>query len=215
MNISDFAGAIFDLDGTLTNNMGLHRRALGMFAAHHRLDHVTDELLLSMGGWRNSEIFPALFGRSLALEEFTGYDEHKEQLYRELAAGELAALPGLAALLDELARQGLPAAPATSAPAANVAFSLAALGLEGRFAAVVLGSEVPAGKPAPDIFLEAARRLGVPPERCVGFEDSYAGIEALKSAGMYCVALSTTLSGQELRAHDMADLIVEDFTALL
>jgi beta-phosphoglucomutase-like phosphatase (HAD superfamily) len=65
-------------------------------------------------------------------------------------------------------------------------------GLDKVFRAVVYGDDIPHGKPAPDIYLEAARRLGVPPKRCLGIEDSGNGVRALHNAGMLIVAAPTT-----------------------
>ena len=87
-------------------------------------------------------------------------------------------------------------------------------GRDARFAAITLGDEVPRGKPAPDIFLETARRLDQPPDRCVVFEDSLAGIAAARAAGMRCIALATTHSVADLRAA-APDLVVADYDELL
>ena len=86
-----------------------------------------------------------------------------------------------------------------------------ALKTEGVFAAIVSGDDVTRGKPAPDIFLKAAERIGLPPEECVVFEDAPAGVEAARSAGMRVVGVLTTHDPHDLRR---ADLLVEEFTAI-
>jgi len=81
---------------------------------------------------------------------------------------------------------------ATSAPAPNVTHTLAELGLAGAFPIIVRGDQVPRGKPAPDVFIEAARQLGVAPADCLVFEDAPMGIAAAQAAGMPVVALTTS-----------------------
>ncbi|HWQ14765.1 MAG TPA: HAD family phosphatase [Roseiflexaceae bacterium] len=214
MVIEDFDAAIFDMDGTLTDNMHLHAEAFVVFGRRYELAAPAPEVAAGLVGKRNREILPVLFGRALSDDEIERYAEEKERIYHELM-GAIAPVPGLLRLLDLLDARGMPAGLATSAPRINVEPMLRALGLEGRFASLTLGEEVPRGKPAPDIFLEAARRLDVPPERCLVFEDAYSGVAAAKAAGMRCVALATTHTAAELRANTAADLIVRDYEEFL
>jgi HAD superfamily hydrolase (TIGR01509 family) len=96
----------------------------------------------------------------------------------------IATKPGLLELLTFVEQQGLPVAIATSTEAAYTAFSLRKAGLDGRFPVIVTGDQVQRGKPAPDIYLEAARRLDRDAAECVALEDSEAGILAASGAGM-------------------------------
>ena len=208
--------ALFDLDGTLVDNTGFHARAFRSFRETHGLPPEGAGARARFGGRRNSEIFAELFGRPLASDELRRYEEEKESLYRELSRGGLVAVPGLPELLDRLEALGVPCALATSAPEANVDHSLEELGLVGRFPCVVLGDEVAWGKPHPDVFLEAARRLGADPSGCLAFEDAPMGVAAVQAAGARCVALATTLSRAELLALEPPpDLVVEDYRELL
>jgi beta-phosphoglucomutase family hydrolase len=211
--MSEFTAAIFDMDGTLLNNMPLHVRAFRVFIERYGLRPPPPEAAARLIGKRNSEIMPVLFERSLTPEEVARYSREKEQIYRDMLAG-VAPLPGLLRFLDMLEQQQVRIGLATSAPRENVAPTLTALGVADRFSVITLGEEVPHGKPAPDIFLEAARRLGQPANRCVVFEDSHAGIAAARAAGMRCIALATTHSADELRAA-APDLIVADYNELL
>ena len=207
---------IFDLDGTIVDNMALHAEAFGAFALHHGLPPITAADRARLDGRRNSEIFPVLFGRDMPREEWLGYEEQKESLYRELSRGRLAPLDGLDTLLAALAERGLPAALATSAPEPNVTHTLAELGLAASFACIVRGDQVPQGKPAPDVFLAAARQLGVAGERCLVFEDAPMGIAAARAAGMRCIALTTSFSAATLLANGTApDATYADFAAYL
>jgi HAD superfamily hydrolase (TIGR01509 family) len=207
---------IFDLDGTVVDNMALHAEAFGQFGRRYGLPPLTPADRARIDGRRNSEIFPDLFGRPVAREEWMAYEVEKETLYRELSHGRLTPMPGLTTLLDRLGACGIAAALATSAPAPNVTHTLEQIGLEGAFDPIVRGDEVAHGKPAPDVFLEAARRLGVEPQLCLVFEDAPMGITAARAAGMRVVALATSFPESALRdLPDAPDVICRDFTAFL
>jgi HAD superfamily hydrolase (TIGR01509 family) len=183
---------IFDIDGTIVDNMHLHAEAFAVFAERHGLPPLTQDDRARLDGRRNSEIFPILFKRDVPRDEWLAYEHEKEGLYRELSRGRLSPMNGLHRLIDQLERDGIPMALATSAPKLNVTHTLAELALSDAFPIIVRGDEVARGKPAPDVFIEAARRLGVAPADCLVFEDAPMGIEAAQAAGMRVVALTTS-----------------------
>jgi len=183
---------IFDIDGTLVDNMHLHAEAFALFAERHSLPPLTKDDRARLDGRRNSEIFPILFNRDVPRDEWLAYEHEKEGLYRELSRGRLAPLRGLHELIEQLRADRIPMALATSAPKPNVVHTLAELELASAFPVIVRGDEVARGKPAPDVFIEAARRLGVDPAVCLVFEDAPMGIEAAQAAGMKVVALTTS-----------------------
>lgn len=209
-------GVVFDLDGTLTDNMDLHMDAFGVFARRHGLPPLTLATRARLDGKRNRDIFPILFGRPLSEGELHALSDEKESLYRELSRGRLRPLAGLHDLLAALERRGVPAAVATAAPALNVPHTLGELGLLERLAHVVRSEEVPHGKPHPDVFLAAAGRIGVAPEACLAFEDAPIGLVAARAAGMVCVAVTTSFSAADFGAHGAEpDAAVRDFTEFL
>ncbi|MGE3273983.1 MAG: HAD family hydrolase [Vicinamibacterales bacterium] len=189
---------IFDLDGTLVDNMALHAEAFAVFATRHGLPPLTHEDRARLDGRRNSEIFPILFGRELPREEWQAYEAEKESLYREVSRGRLAPMPGLRDLLDRLAAAGIRMAVATSAPEPNVLHTLAEIGLPGAFPIVVRGDQVGRGKPAPDVFIAAADALACPAAACLVFEDAPMGITAARAAGMPVVAVTTSFTASHL-----------------
>jgi beta-phosphoglucomutase len=193
---------VFDLDGTLVDNMDLHAEAFGRFCTRHGLPAVTPESRARFDGRRNRDIFPELFGRTLADDELRAFTDEKEGLYRELSRGALAPLPGLLELLDRLDRAAIPVALATSAPAENVEHTLRELRLDERLTRVVRSDLVARGKPHPDVFLAAAALLGVPPESCLAFEDAPMGVRAARAAGMRCVAVTTSFPPAAFAAQD-------------
>ena len=208
--------AIFDLDGTVVDNMFLHAEAFAVFAERHGLPPLTPADRAKLDGRRNSEIFPVLFGREMAREEWLAYEHEKEALYREVSRGRLRLVAGLPALLDRLQAERIAVALATSAPELNVVHTLGEIGLAGAFPTVVRGDQVPQGKPAPDVFIEAARQLALPAPACVVFEDAPMGVAAARAAGMPVVGVTTSFSAEQFAALDDApDLAVRDFDEFL
>jgi len=209
-------GFIFDLDGTIVDNMPHHIRAFDIFLERHGLPALTCEMRARIDGKRNRDIFPLIFGRALGDEDIRRFADEKERLYRELSRGRLTPHRGFVTLLDAIDTYGLPVALATSAPAENVEHTLAELGLRDRLRAVMRSDLVPQGKPHPDVFLGAARLLGVPAPECVAFEDAPMGVVAAKAAGMTCIALTTNFSVDALHAHDaVPHYAVADFEEYL
>ena len=209
-------GVVFDLDGTLTDNMVWHAEAFGLFLRRHGLPEMTMAMRQRLDGKRNSEIFPILFERELTIDELRAFAEEKESAYRELSRARLQPLPGALALLERLAARGIGVAVATSAPEKNVAHTLSAIGLADRIGVITRSDAVPRGKPFPDVFLGAARELGVAPESCLAFEDAPVGVAAARSAGMRCAAITSTFSAETLAASDLPpDAAYRDFEAYL
>ncbi len=206
-------GAVFDLDGTMVDNMRWHARAwIALVRAHAsdpRSDAEIESFLYAQAGMKNEELIPLLVpgGDVAALEE------EKEAFYRKLYAPVLAPVPGLIPLLDSLRSCGVKLAVATSAAQANRDLVLDGLMLRPRFDAIVGAEHVRRGKPAPDIFLAAAEKLGVPPSDCIAFEDAPKGVQAAVAAGMQCAGLTTTSSEADLRAAG-ARWVAQDFTQL-
>jgi HAD superfamily hydrolase (TIGR01509 family) len=209
-------GVIFDLDGTIVDNMAIHAEAFAIFAERHGLPPLTLDDRRRLDGRRNRDIFPDLFGRPLPDGDLRTFADEKESLYRTLSRGRLSPLPGFLRLLARLEARRTPVAIATSAPPDNVRHTLAELGLAARLTCVVRSDEVPRGKPFPDVFLASADRLGVAPARCVAFEDAPAGIAAARAAGMQSVAVTTSFGPEVFRAAAVgADVVVRDFEEFL
>jgi beta-phosphoglucomutase len=208
--------AIFDLDGTIVDNMPVHADAFAIFVERHGLAPLTLDRRKRLDGRRNRDIFPDLFGRPLNDAEQLAFAEEKEALYRQLSAGRLVPANGLVRLLDCLSAQAIPVAVATSAPPDNVSHTLDELGLTSRFTCIVRSDQVPRGKPYPDVFLAAAERLGVPAADCVAFEDAPIGIIAARDAGMTTVAVGSSFSADVFLAPEVgADVVVMDFEEYL
>lgn len=209
--IDHFKAAIFDMDGTMINNMAYHKKAWQEFLKRHGIALTEDEFRHKISGKKNDQIFELVFGRKLTKDEELQYTEEKESLYRELFKPDIAEIAGLTNLIAALHAKGIKTAIATTAPAKNRDFALKELGLEGKFE-VILGDEhVSQGKPHPEIYELTAQKLGLKTEDCLVFEDSPPGVASGKSAGMTVVGILSSHTVSEL--HD-ADFTVDDFTQI-
>lgn len=208
--------AIFDVDGTIVDNMDWHARAFDAFVRRHGLPEMTLETRRQTDGKRNREIFPMLFGRDLSAEELIAFEDEKEGMYRDISTAGLSPMAGLVTLLDRLDAASIPVALATSAPEANVEHTLREIGLADRLRVIARGDQVKRGKPAPDVFLFAASLLGVAPETCLAFEDAPLGIASARNAGMRCVGITSTFPAETLLASNPPpDAAYADFEAYL
>ncbi|MFY0581071.1 HAD family hydrolase [Cystobacter fuscus] len=210
------AAVLFDMDGTLVDNMRFHVQAWVALARSLGLDAAAapeERFEREFAGKRNEEILSALLGRSMAPEEATRLADQKEAHYRELYRPHLVPLRGTLELLARLRQVGRGLAVATAAPAANRDFVLDGLALRPFFSRVVGAEDVTRGKPAPDIFLATARALGVEPSGCVVFEDAINGILAARAAGMFAVGVTTLVPEQTLREAG-AHWVIPDFASL-
>lgn len=204
--------AIFDLDGTLVDNMAFHARSWVEFSRELGQERPFEFFERETAGKKNGEILAMLLG-PLDPAEVRRLGEQKEELYRRMYLPHLAAVAGLNPFLDRLQARGVALAIATLAPEANRKMVLEGLALSARFELIIGAEQAPRGKPAPDIYLAAARSLEVPPERCVAFEDAINGVISARDAGMPVVGIETTLDAAELRAAG-ARWTARDFASL-
>jgi len=143
----------------------------------------TDADFWATFGKRNDDIFASIWG-PLPPEQEKALADRKEAYFREYIRKTAAPLPGAMELMRGLHEAGFPQALATSTPLQNIRLISDVLGLEKYLSVLVSGETVPRGKPAPDIFLAAAKGLGVDPTNCLVIEDAVAGVEAAHAAGM-------------------------------
>jgi len=191
--------AIFDLNGTLIDDMRAHGCAWSAVVRELGAEVPPERFERDLAGMKHGETLEAVLGRRLPGPEVARLAERKEALYRELYAPELRLVPGARELIERLRAAGVRTAIATAAPAANRDFALDGLGIRRLFDAVVGDEQAARGKPAPDLYLAAARALGVEPGRCIAFEDAPNGVRAARAAGMRAAAVTTTTPAEELR----------------
>ena len=202
---------LFDMDGVIADTADGHKRAWDAYLSRFGR-RLTQEEFLGFFGTGNKELIPRLLPH-LGLDEkgIAAVSDEKEALFRLEARGLLRTYPGFWEFLGMLDDAGVPAVVGSSANRANVDFVLGELGLAGRFAATVSADDVRRAKPAPDIFLEAARRGGAEPADCLVIEDSKSGLRAAAAAGIRAAALATTHGREELQG---ADFVAADFHEL-
>lgn len=202
--------ALFDLDGTLIDNMGFHRRAWVTFCERHGIVADPKRHEHEFAGKKNNEILSVLLGRDIVGDELALLANEKEGLYREIYAPHMQWVHGARELILRIRDSGTKCAIASAAPPSNRQFFLDALDAHALFDAVIGGERAQRGKPAPDIFLLAAEAVGCAPENCVVFEDAVNGVIGAKAAGMRCVGITTADSEENLRRAG-ADAVVANF----
>ena len=198
---------IWDLDGVIIDSADEHRRAWQRLAREEGVSF-TDADFWDTFGKRNDAILAAKWG-PLTPDEARALADRKEEYYRELIRETAAPLPGAMELMRGLHEAGFPQALASSAPVENIRLISDVLGLEHYLSALVSGETVPRGKPAPDIFLAAAKALGIDPANCLVIEDAVAGVEAAHAAGMRCIAVA---GNRDLPGLRKAELMVKSLT---
>jgi len=205
---------IFDMDGTIVDNMAFHTKSWITFFERrgHAID--ADAFFRATAGRQGGEIIRSHFGEHLLDDEVMTLNHEKEAVYRELYAPHRKAVEGFEDLIADAKSQGIALAVGTAAPPANVEFTLDGLDLRRHFDAIVGATDVARGKPHPDVFLEAAKRCGAEPADCIVFEDAPLGVEAARRAGMRAVVLTTTLSAEAFAEFDNVITIVSDFSQL-
>jgi HAD superfamily hydrolase (TIGR01509 family) len=204
---------IFDMDGVLLDSGAWHR------AAWHELLAELGEEPSQPDYWRltigrpSEEAIPLLLGRPVPEWEAYHLARRKRDHYARLSRQGPRAVAGVADFVADLARRRLPLAVGTSASSYDVDQLLHAIGLLKHFPVVVTADDVRRGKPDPEVYVLAARRLRADPARCVVFEDSLVGIHAARAAGMRAVGVATAYSGAELTAAG-AERVIDDFEGL-
>jgi len=211
---------IFDWDGVVVDSSRAHCLAW---------EKLADELGLSLPpehmergfGRKNIVIIPEILRWSKDPAEIDRLSNRKEALYRELLEeGHGALLPGARAFLRRLAAIRVPCAVGSSTDRANIEHAMEKFALQGLFADIASAEDCDEGKPAPDVFLAAADKMGIQPASCVVIEDAPYGVEAAHRGGMKAVGLLTshpesTMSQADLIVKDLSELRVSDIKALL
>ena len=204
---------LFDLDGTLIDSMPHHHDAWVAWHARRGLAIDADAFFTATAGRSNDEILADMFPAASA-EERLAMAHEKETLYREIAAPKLALIAGAQEFIEQSLAAGIRLAVCTASTPENMQLAFSRYPIDRWVETVVSPADGLRGKPHPDIFLEAARRLGLAPAQCLVFEDAPLGIEAARRAGMGAVALTTTLPGSAFAGYPNLLASAPDFRAL-
>lgn len=204
-------GVIFDVDGVLVDSYAAHFASWQVAARQYGFEF-TERIFIETFGRTTREILREACGGAVVADQVAEIDARKEEAFREILAADFPGMDGASDLIRQLSAEGFRLAVGSSGPPENVELVLRLLGCRSCFSAAVTGTDVTQGKPHPQVFLLAAQRLGLPPERCVVIEDAPAGIEAARRAGMPCVGFASR--GHTLEELRRATLRVESLREL-
>jgi HAD superfamily hydrolase (TIGR01509 family) len=199
---------IFDLDGVVADSHPIHEAAWKTLLLEQGLDSATLNLDFLYAGRPRREILRHYLG-SIESAEMEQLGRRKDELYA-VAAHQLKTKPGIPRVLSELNSAGILCALATSAGRTRAHESLEQFSITKQFSLIVTGEDAAVAKPDPEIFLLAAEKLGVKPQECIVVEDSVAGVEAARAAGMRCVGYALPRFAAPL-AEAGADDVVSEF----
>jgi beta-phosphoglucomutase len=212
---------IFDLNGTMINDMEFHTKAWQQLFNNDLGANLSwADVKKEMYG-KNQEVLVRVFGPNRFTQaEMDELSIEKERRYQKEFFPHLALLPGLKELLDEAYEKNIPMAIGSAAIPFNINFVLDNLNLQHYFKAIVSADDVRLSKPHPETFLNVASLLQVNPTDCLVFEDTPKGVETAMNAGMKCVVLTTTHEASEFSyldnvLHYAPDYIGEYFKTLL
>lgn len=187
---------IFDMDGTMVDNMMVHHRAWQQKLAELGLNFTLEEVITHCHG-KNEETLERLFGDRFTPKERDRISFEKEAMYRQVFLKDLKLIDGLQSLLDSAYELGIPMGIGTAARPENVDFVLDNLQIRHYFKTVITAADVDKGKPDPSVFFMVADNLGVPYGNCLVFEDSPTGAKTALNAGMKAIILTTTHKKEE------------------
>ncbi len=205
---------VFDMDGVLTDSEPLINAAAVQMFYEFGLEVRPEDFHPFVGTGENRYLggVAEKYGFAVDVAEAK---RRTYEIYLELVPGQLEAFPGAVELVLACRREGLRVAVASSADRIKIDANLEKIGLPpSGWDAIVTGDDVEHKKPAPDIFLAAASRLGVGVGACVVVEDAVNGIEAAKAAGMRCVAVAQTFAVEQLRAADLVRVAMTEVSLL-
>ena len=205
---------IFDMDGTLVDNMRFHSQAWMALFESLGIHLEADEFQRRTAGKTNPEILRKFTGCDLTDGEIQVLSDQKENFYRDLYRPHLKATTGLLPFLRQAQELNIPMGLATAAGQENIAFILNELKLGDFFCAIVGAEDIQKGKPDPEIFIKSAYKLHAQPEDCIVFEDSLFGVEAAQRAGMRAVFITTSHQPEDLGNQPTVMLAVPDFSSL-
>ena len=220
--MAELKGLLFDMDGTLVDNLAYHFKAFDAYIEREGFT-LLEPVTLKINGMHSNDIFPMLLGDEVVAEY--GLDRlnvEKEEVYRELYRPNIKPIAGVIELMKAAKAAGVKCAIGSSGCRENVEMIIEGLGIADLIDASISGSDVTHGKPHPEIFIKAYEALSLKAEECIVVEDAITGIKAGVAAGCKCIAVTTTSSaevlleaGASLCMEDYSTLTIDDLNSLL
>lgn len=206
-------GLLFDMDGTLVDNLAYHFMAFDAYAKREGFT-LLEPVSLKINGMHSNDIFPLLLGNEVVAQYgLDRLNREKEEVYRDMYRPKIAPIVGVIELLKEAKKAGVKCAIGSSGCRENVEMIIEGLGIADLIDGSISGSDVTHGKPHPEIFTKAHELLGLKAEECIVVEDAVNGIVAGVRAGCKCLAVTTTATAEVL-AEAGASLCVEDYSTV-
>jgi HAD superfamily hydrolase (TIGR01509 family) len=207
------SGLIFDLNGTMINDMEFHIRAWTEILNNDLNAELSHDQVKSQMYGKNSELLVRVFGEGRFTEDEMNYwSVEKEKRYQKAYQPHLKLINGLHDLFQKAYERNIPMAIGSAAIPFNIDFVLDQLNIRKYFKAVVSADDVGISKPHPETFLKAAALMGKDPSDCLVFEDAPKGVEAALNAGISCVVLTTMHRKNEFPLSDFILAFIQDFT---
>ena len=188
---------LFDIDGTLADTDALHLEAFNLVLGPRGYVFDHGRFTRELQGFSNASISERFLANELPSRQVAIMEE-KEAAFRNLVSGQIKPTTGLMTLLALADQASIPMVAVTNAPRLNAEMLLSGLGIMHRFKAVVIGDELPHGKPHPMPYLEGLRAVSAVPNLSVAFEDSRSGIKSASAAGIATVGIRTSLSHADM-----------------
>ena len=202
---------IFDMDGVICHTNPYHSIAFKEFFSTRDLNPTDEEYAQHMFGKSNSYILSHFLQRPIVGAELLQLEDEKESLFRKIYEPHVEPLKGLVAFINDLKAHGAKLGVATSAPMANLELILSKVLIRPHLGSILASEDVKRHKPDPEVYLTSAKNLGLQPNQCVVFEDSFSGVSAAINAGMKVVGVLTSHSKDELPP---CDLYINDYEEL-
>ncbi|UYZ61907.1 HAD family hydrolase [Hymenobacter weizhouensis] len=202
---------IFDMDGTLIDNTPYQAKSFQLLFRDLGLTTNARKLLERLNGMPATNILKTVFTNPVPEKQLKEYASQREFLYRVLYWDKRREVAGLTAFLEAARAAGFKLALGTGSPGDTISYIIDHLDLRRFFDVVVGKDDVERGKPHADTYTTTAHELGIPPERCVVFEDAILGEQSAYKAGMRCICLTTSIKADKFQAplH-----VIRDFTEI-
>ena len=211
--MAELKGLLFDMDGTLIDNLAYHFAALEEYIKREGFT-LLEPVSLKVNGMHSNDLFMMLIGpEAVAKYGFDRLNREKEELYREMYRPHIEPITGVIDFLKAAKAAGIKCAIGSSGCRENVQMIIDGLGIADLVDASISGSDVTHGKPHPEIFTKAHEALGLKAEECVVVEDAVNGILSGVAAGCKCIAVTTTATA-EMLTEAGASLCFEDYSTL-
>jgi len=206
--IGGIRAIVFDMNGVIVDDEKIHEQAFVLAFAERGLALTHLQYARLFLGRTDRDAIEAVSLKRNITVDVDAILKAKSDHYRRLAQNRLVPLPGVIEFIHESSKR-FPIALASCSSSADIEWVLSTFSIKSLFAVIVSGQDVRKGKPDPEIYLAAARLLGIPPANCLAIEDTISGIRSAQEAGMKCLAVANTYPTSRLKKS--ADMVIDSF----